>query len=141
MFGINGGDVNHDPVKEICGGTLAKRHVAPQKDEFQTISHSRKLLRGKGERQAMGDPEFCCRPSCCNAIDWRRDAPNQVRGTSKPRLNCCDELILRSKGLDDPSSPVAGIDLLTSTDQPERFEEGHVPFDCFPVAPECHGEF
>ena len=52
-----------------------------------------------------------------------------------------DELIFRSSRLNDPFPTVTGIDLFASIDQPEEFQEGHVPFHCFPVSSECRSEF
>ena len=71
----------------------------------------------------------------------RVDGAENVAATLDSGSDCRDQLIFCSKRLDDPSSAVAGIDLLTSIDQPEGFEEGHIPLDCFPVPPECRREF
>jgi hypothetical protein len=55
---------------------------------------------------------------------------------SEPRSNRRDQLILRSKRLNDPSSPVAGIDLITSIDQAEGFKDRHISLDRFSVSPQ-----
>lgn len=52
-----------------------------------------------------------------------------------------DQPVLRGARLNRPLPAVAGIDLFASLDQPERFQEGHIPLHRFAVPLECHREF
>ena len=106
--------------------------MAPHKTRYKTTSSGRKLLNLKGEWTAMREGQMTAIPAAILAVATPPKGPPSDRRY---------ELILRSTRLDDSPSPVAGIDLFTTTHKSEGFQKRHIPLHSFPVPPERRSEF